>query len=60
MLYAGDDVTDEDAFAVLGPGDLGIKSGEGTTAAAFRVRGPEQVAHALSLLAGLRSAARRP
>lgn len=57
VLYAGDDVTDEDAFAVLGEGDLGLKSGEGTTAASYRVRGPEQVARALSMLAGFRGAA---
>lgn len=56
VLYAGDDVTDEDAFGVLGPRDLGLKSGEGTTSANHRVRGPEQVAHVLTLLADLRGA----
>ncbi|MDY0913197.1 trehalose-phosphatase [Rathayibacter festucae] len=55
VLYAGDDVTDEDAFAVLGTGDVGVKSGAGTTSAAYRVRGPEQIAHVLSLLADFRA-----
>ncbi len=54
VFYAGDDVTDEDAFAALGSGDLGLKSGEGPTLANFRVTGPAEVARALALLADLR------
>lgn len=54
VFYAGDDVTDEDAFAALGADDLGLKSGEGATLANFRVPGPAQVAHTLALLADLR------
>ncbi|HEY0373147.1 MAG TPA: trehalose-phosphatase [Amnibacterium sp.] len=56
VFYAGDDVTDEDAFAALGPGDLGVKSGTGETAAAHRVRGPREVAAVLQELARLRAA----
>jgi trehalose 6-phosphate synthase/phosphatase len=55
VFYAGDDVTDEDAFAVLGPEDLGLKIGRGRTAAGHRVRGPEEVAEALALLADYRA-----
>ena len=55
VLYAGDDVTDEDAFAALGDGDLGLKSGAGETVAAFRVAGPAEVAQALAELAALRA-----
>ncbi|HEY8319303.1 MAG TPA: trehalose-phosphatase [Amnibacterium sp.] len=55
VLYAGDDVTDEDAFVALGPGDLGLKSGDGPTAADHRVAGPAEVAAALALLADLRA-----
>ena len=54
VFFAGDDVTDEDAFAALGADDLGLKSGEGSTLANFRVQGPEQVARTLALLADLR------
>jgi len=54
VLFAGDDVTDEDAFAALQPGDLGLKSGAGDTLAAFRVPGPPEVAAALATLAALR------
>lgn len=54
VFYAGDDVTDEDAFAALGADDLGLKSGEGATLANFRVPGPADVARTLALLADLR------
>jgi trehalose 6-phosphate phosphatase len=54
VFYAGDDVTDEDAFAALTADDVGLKSGEGATLANFRVPGPTQVARALALLADLR------
>jgi trehalose 6-phosphate phosphatase len=54
VFYAGDDVTDEDAFAALSPDDVGVKSGQGSTLAAFRVPGPTQVALVLGLLADLR------
>jgi trehalose 6-phosphate phosphatase len=54
VFYAGDDATDEDAFAALGADDLGLKSGEGHTLAGFRVAGPVQIARALTLLADLR------
>jgi trehalose 6-phosphate phosphatase len=54
VFYAGDDVTDEDAFAALNPDDLGLKSGDGPTLANFRVPGPTQVARVISLLADLR------
>lgn len=54
VFYAGDDVTDEDAFAALMPDDLGVKSGPGATEAAFRVAGPDEIALVLSTLATFR------
>lgn len=54
VFYAGDDVTDEDAFAALLPHDVGVKSGTGVTEAAFRVAGPEEIAAVLSTLATFR------
>jgi len=57
VFFAGDDVTDEDAFAVLGPRDLGLKSGPGTTVARHRVPGPAEVAAALHALADIRHGA---
>jgi trehalose 6-phosphate phosphatase len=54
VFYAGDDTTDEDAFAALGPDDFGLKSGPGETLATHRVAGPHQVAQVLALLAEFR------
>ena len=58
VAYFGDDVTDEHAFALLGPRDLGVKVGDGDTAAAHRLAGPPEVALALELLARRRTAPR--
>ncbi len=50
VLYAGDDVTDEHAFAVLADDDVTIKVGDGPTAARFRVETPTAlVAHLATL-----------
>lgn len=54
VFYAGDDVTDEDAFVALTADDLGLKSGDGPTAADHRVADVTEVAAVLSLLATLR------
>lgn len=56
VLFAGDDVTDEDALRTLGAGDVGVRVGEGETAAALRVRDPEHMAVLLRVLAVERSA----
>lgn len=50
LLYAGDDVTDERAFAVLRPDDVTVRVGPGETAARFRVTDPRAMA---AVLAGL-------
>ncbi|GIG24009.1 trehalose-phosphatase [Cellulomonas denverensis] len=51
VLYAGDDVTDEHALAVLGADDLGVKVGEGDTAARYRVADPDALTAVLVGLA---------
>lgn len=56
VFFAGDDVTDEDAFASLRPGDLGLKCGSGRTIAAFSVPGIPEVAQVLADLASRRRA----
>ena len=55
VVYLGDDVTDEHAFAVLGAGDLGIKVGPGETAAAVRVDDAAAVPEVLAALTSLRA-----
>lgn len=54
-FFAGDDITDEFAFAALLPGDLGIKVGPGTTAAPFRIASPDQLPAVLELLLAART-----
>lgn len=59
VVFFGDDVTDEDAFAVLGDDDVGVKVGDGATVARYRVTDPVGVADALEILCSeLRSAGR--
>ncbi|WOF21788.1 trehalose-phosphatase [Microbacterium betulae] len=55
VLFAGDDVTDEDALRSLCPGDLGVHVGEGETAASLLVPDPDAFAELLSALADLRA-----
>lgn len=59
VLFAGDDVTDEDAMAVLGPDDIGVKIGPGASRAGYRIDSPEQVQDLLETLLDLRAAAIR-
>lgn len=62
VVFLGDDVTDERAFAVLGAGrggsalDVGVKVGEGETAAAYRVAGIDGALAVLARLAATRGA----
>lgn len=58
VLFAGDDVTDEDALASLGGDDLGVRVGDGATAATVRVPDIAALADLLSLLAVERTRAR--
>jgi trehalose 6-phosphate phosphatase len=53
VVYLGDDLTDEDVFRRLGPGDVGVKVGEGETAAGHRVADPDGALAALRLLGDL-------
>ncbi|MDX2375658.1 trehalose-phosphatase [Microbacterium sp. LRZ72] len=57
VLFAGDDVTDEDALASLGPDDVGVRVGAGETVASVRVDDPAELAEMLARLARMRAAA---
>jgi trehalose 6-phosphate phosphatase len=53
-LFVGDDVTDEDAFAVGPPRVVGVRVGPGPTRAPWRLRERDEVDLLLGVLAGLR------
>lgn len=52
VVYLGDDITDESAFRALSLDDVGIRVGDGESAASHRVRSPAEVASILAWLAG--------
>ncbi len=56
VLFAGDDVTDESAMAVLRSTDVAIRVGPGQSLARHRVPGPTEMVEALGTLARLRAA----
>ncbi len=55
VVYLGDDVTDEDAFAALSGPDLGLKIGSGGTSAKYRVPERSDVSRLLARLAEARA-----
>lgn len=59
VLFAGDDLTDEDALRSLGPGDVGIRVGGGETAATVRAADEAELARILLAVAHRRTAARQ-
>lgn len=59
VLFAGDDVTDEDALRTLGAEDLGVRVGAGPSAASVFVADIEDFALLLEELATLRAATRQ-
>lgn len=59
VLFAGDDVTDEDAMVTLGARDVGVRVGDGATAASVRVADIPELVAMLSALATMRVARRQ-
>ncbi|BBG05129.1 MULTISPECIES: trehalose-phosphatase [Pseudonocardia] len=56
VLFAGDDITDETVFGTLTGDDVGIKVGDGDTAAGYRVADPQELGRLLHRLADARAA----
>ncbi len=56
-VFAGDDVTDEDALELLTGPDVGIKVGDKETVATQRVSGPQELADLLGVFADQRTRA---
>jgi trehalose 6-phosphate phosphatase len=54
VLFAGDDITDEEVFRELAPPAVTVKVGGGPTAAAYRLGSPADVVRLLRHLAGSR------
>jgi trehalose-phosphatase len=50
VVYLGDDVTDETVFELLRDGDVGVKVGDGQTAARYRIADPDAVRSLLQAL----------
>ncbi len=50
IVYLGDDVTDEDAFAVMGDADVPVRVGPGESAARYRLVDPPAVVELLRAL----------
>jgi len=51
VVFFGDDVTDESVFETMRQGDIGVRVGDGETAASRRLAGPQAMAELLALLA---------
>jgi trehalose 6-phosphate phosphatase len=50
IVFFGDDLTDEDAFSLMGPDDTSVRVGPGDTVADYRIGGPDDVAEVIDLL----------
>lgn len=50
LVFFGDDVTDEDAFALMSEDDISVRVGGGSTVARYRLGGPDDVTVLLNLL----------
>lgn len=52
IVYLGDDITDEDAFAAMGDADVSVRVGTGDSVARYRLADPAAVVELLDALVG--------